>query len=129
MDDAKFMESLEFALKFCKVHFPLKTKQVECIKHVINGQDTFGLLPTAFGKSMIYSLLPVVLDKYHSTSVGHHIVVLVSPLKALMEEQLIKINEMGIKAVYVGSKDISQGKHKHHIISLSQCLFLSSPEM
>ena len=95
--------------------FKLKTKQVQCIKHIVEGQDTFGLLPTAFGKSLIYSLLPVVLDKYHNKDIGEHIVVLVSPLQALMEEQVAKINKMGIKAVYVGSKDISKGELKQDI--------------
>ena len=41
----------------------LKDKQLEAIVSFVGGQDTFVLLPTGYGKSVIYSMLPVVFDK------------------------------------------------------------------
>ena len=38
----------------------LKDKQLEAIVSFVGGQDTFVLLPTGYGKSVIYSMLPVV---------------------------------------------------------------------
>ena len=40
----------------------VKDKQMEAILAVVRGKDTF-VLPTGFGKSMIYGVLPVVFDK------------------------------------------------------------------
>ena len=41
----------------------VKDKQMEAILAVVRGKDTFVSLPTGYGKSMIYGLLPVVFDK------------------------------------------------------------------
>lgn len=41
----------------------VKDKQMEAILAVVRGKDTFVSLPTGFGKSMIYGVLPVVFDK------------------------------------------------------------------
>ena len=103
MDDQTLLDCIEFAKKSCNITFELKEKQVECIRHVVGRRDTIGLLPTGFGKSLIYTLLPCVLDRHHRTDIGHHIVVVISPLVALMEEQVIKISDYGISAVYLGS--------------------------
>ena len=40
----------------------LKDKQRQAIMTFVQGQDTFVLLPTGYGKSMIYALLPVVFE-------------------------------------------------------------------
>ena len=41
----------------------LKDQQVEAIVKFCEGQDVFVSLPTGFGKSMIYALLPLLFDK------------------------------------------------------------------
>ena len=41
----------------------LKDEQKDAIVNFCEGQDVFVSLPTGFGKSMIYSLLPLVFDK------------------------------------------------------------------
>jgi len=41
----------------------LKEKQKEAISTFIQGRDTFVALPTEYGKSLIYALLPPVFDK------------------------------------------------------------------
>ena len=41
----------------------VKDKQMEAILAVVRGKDTFVSLPTGFGKSMIYGVLPMVFDK------------------------------------------------------------------
>ena len=42
---------------------PLKVKQQEALKAFISGKDTFVALPTGYGKSIIYAILPSVYDK------------------------------------------------------------------
>ena len=42
-------------------NFPLlnlKPLQVKCFEYLLKGQDVIGVLPTGFGKSMLFHLLP-----------------------------------------------------------------------
>ena len=52
----------------------LKAKQREAITRFVGGEDVFICLPTGFGKSLCYALLPLVFD-YLRGSAGHSIVV------------------------------------------------------
>ena len=40
----------------------LKLKQEEAILSFLDGKDTFVSLPTGYGKSLIYALLPLIFD-------------------------------------------------------------------
>ena len=40
----------------------LEVQQVEAIVQVLSGKDTFVALPTGFGKSVIYAVLPLAFD-------------------------------------------------------------------
>ena len=44
-------------------YYNMKVKQLEAVKALIEGNDTFVSLPTGFGKSLIYAVLPFVFDK------------------------------------------------------------------
>ncbi len=41
----------------------LKPEQEECLVHILNRGDVVALLPTGFGKSLIYQLLLIVSEK------------------------------------------------------------------
>ena len=38
--------------------YRIKPKQFQAIENVVNGKDTLAILPTSYGKSVIYQLLP-----------------------------------------------------------------------
>ena len=40
----------------------LKDKQVKAVKAFVSGSDVFVSLPTGYGKSVIYAVLPPVFD-------------------------------------------------------------------
>ena len=66
----------------------LKDKQQEAVEAFVNESDTFVSLPTGYGKSLCYSILPLVFDSLRG-STGRSIVICVSPLTALMMGQLV----------------------------------------
>lgn len=41
----------------------LKPKQREAITSYVSGNDTFVVLPTGYGKSLIYAILPLIFNK------------------------------------------------------------------
>ena len=41
---------------------PLKPKQLEALNVYISGKDTFVALPTGYGKSIIFAVLPLLFD-------------------------------------------------------------------
>ena len=43
--------------------FKIKKRQCEIIQSVLQGNDTFAVLPTGYGKSICYVLPPLILDK------------------------------------------------------------------
>ena len=50
----------------------LKPKQEEAILAFMAGNDTFVSLPTGYGKSLIYGILPLMFDKVRGELVSTH---------------------------------------------------------
>lgn len=86
-----------------KEHFgfdQFRPLQKEIIHSVLDGNDTFALLPTGGGKSLCYQL-PALTDK--------GLTLVVSPLIALMKDQVDGLNAAGIPATFLNS---SLAKHE-----------------
>lgn len=64
----------------------LKEEQKLALKSFIGGRDVFVCLPTGYGKTLCYCLLPKVFDFFRGTS--QSVIVVVSPLIALMQDQV-----------------------------------------
>ena len=86
----------------------LKEKQVEAITALMRERDVFVCLPTGYGKSLCYALLPLAFDCILVREQGTSIVICISPLIALMMEQRDKFITRGISAEFVGvQQDLS----------------------
>ena len=80
----------------------VKAKQRAAIEaFVAEGKDVFVSLPTGYGKSLCYTLLPWVFDELWWEK-NTPIVLCVSPLTSLMIDQRQKYEPRGIAAEFVG---------------------------
>ena len=79
----------------------LKREQREAIQEFLSGKDVFVALPTGYGKTYCYSLLPLAFD-YLRESQHPSIAICVSPLTALMMEQRAKMSTKGVASEFVG---------------------------
>ena len=57
-------------------------------------QDCLCILPTGFGKSLIFQLVPFVVDRLEKVS--NSCVLVVSPLNAIISDQIEKLKERGV---------------------------------
>ena len=78
----------------------LRPRQYQALSSFVGGSDVFVCLPTGSGKSLCYCLLPVVFDCLKG-SAGESVVIVVSPLIALMLDQVRAMTERNVKAVYL----------------------------
>jgi ATP-dependent DNA helicase RecQ len=69
-------------------------EQADIVEHVIAGGNAFVLMPTGGGKSLCYQIPALVRP-----GVG----IIISPLIALMQDQVVALQQLGIKAAAINS--------------------------
>ena len=69
-----------------------------------HGKDVFAILPTGFGKSLIFQLFPCVMSALHSIEGGKLMstIILVSPLVSVMRDQVEQLKQFGFSAAAMG---------------------------
>src|SRR4051812_10467098 len=75
-------------------HPAFRGKQQDIVRHVTGGGDALVLMPTGGGKSLCYQL-PALLRE------GTALVV--SPLIALMQDQVAALRQLGVRAAFLNS--------------------------
>lgn len=86
-----------------KYHMPdfnLKDEQASLAASVLSGKNAVGFLPTGFGKSLVF-VLPTIYWKAQKTKT---ITIVVSPLKALMDDQIETLSLYGFKCCKIEAK-------------------------
>ena len=81
--------------------------QVSAVTLILRGLDVFVSIPTGSGKSLCYACLPYVYSYLRrivepDTDDCRSIVVVIEPLISIMEDQVQKYGERGLKAAYIG---------------------------
>lgn len=73
-------------------------KQADIVGHVIAGGDALVLMPTGGGKSLCYQIPAIARQR-----LGRGVTVVVSPLIALMHDQVGALHEAGVEAAFLNS--------------------------
>ena len=93
----------------------LKPEQVECINNISEGKDVFLWLPTGFGKSLCYELLPFVFDYWYgkqrcySDFTVHKL--------SLMVDQVSSLRSRSVRAAII----FSGGKVGKELLAMMWC--------
>ena len=98
-----------------------KPGQAEVLEALTAGKNTLAMLPTGGGKSLIYQMMGNMRDG---------LVVIVTPLLSLMQDQVARLNYAGESKVVALNSTLPQDARRTILRSLDQYKFLFvSPEM
>ena len=104
----------------------LKSKQLDALDAFLKGHDVFVSLPTGYGKSLIFAMLPSLFDLVRARAESS-IAIVVSPLAALMLEQRSAFSRMGLKCEFLGDLQTDEGSYRR-IVNGKYQLVILSPE-
>jgi ATP-dependent DNA helicase RecQ len=99
-----------------------RPRQEEIVRGLATGRDVCVVMPTGGGKSLCYQL-PAVLAQNQTA-------VVISPLIALMQDQVAQLRQMGIPAVFLNSSVVESGRRevKQKAVAGEYRLMYVSPE-
>ncbi len=99
--------------------------QQEIVAHVVAGGDALVLMPTGGGKSLCYQVPAIVRHR-----AGQGVAVVVSPLIALMHDQVGALHELGVSAAFLNSTlDADEARRvERDLLSGKLTLLYAAPE-
>ena len=81
----------------------LKEEQEMAVNHLLNGRDVMAILPTGFGKSMIFTVFALAKQELSSTKTS---VLVISPLKSIIDDQISEMLSLNFTAMELSSETI-----------------------
>ena len=85
-----------------------KPKQIFCMESIFLNQDTLAVLPTGYGKSVTFHLLPKLLlsrnRTFYPSAAQPPVVIVISPLNSLMQDQTQALKRSGFNATIVNAQ-------------------------
>lgn len=94
MDFPQYSKTAEQVLKSVFGYDSFRTMQKSVIQNVLSGRDTLAVMPTGGGKSLCYEIPALIMNG---------LTVVVSPLIALMQDQVQQLESYGVPAVHLNS--------------------------
>src|SRR5208282_6692669 len=119
---ARTADKFSVALKKYWGYDDFRPRQEEVVRGLAAGRDVCVVMPTGGGKSLCYQL-PAVLEEKRTA-------VVISPLIALMQDQVAQLRQMGIPAVFLNSAvmEADRGEIKRKATAGEYRLMYISPE-
>lgn len=150
-----FLSCLHFAIiDSVYSNICLKPKQVICLEYIFLGKDVLAILPTGYGKSLVFHLLPPLLThKYKQQTstkeslqgmnkeILRKIIIVVSPLDSLINDQIYRLASSGLQSSvlsvswkYIGDEECPEAEinlrsgHKAKLESALYDVVFAHPE-
>jgi ATP-dependent DNA helicase RecQ len=116
------MDKFKAALKKFWGYDSFRPRQEQIVRVLAAGRDVCVVMPTGGGKSLCYQL-PAVLSEKRTA-------VVISPLIALMQDQVAQLRQIGIPAVFLNSSVAETERHelKQNAMAGEYRLMYVSPE-
>ena len=93
----------------------LKPEQHRAAAEVLRGRDTFVSLPTGYGKSLVYQVLPACTREILLCSpeqvrddAFRPVVFVISPLVSLMQDQAERLSDINVSCTFVSSEVVEE---------------------
>ena len=109
----------------------VKDHQRKVIESFVEGNDVFAVLPTGYGKSLCYFCLPYLCDYLDQRDPAKpwSVVIVVSPLMALMNDQVRSLTDKGVSAVVAKSGTEMEEDIKTSIVAGKFQIIFTTPEL
>ena len=111
-DNELFELALRNSIQFLKLQ-NLKPEQEQSIKAVaLNRRDVLVILPTGYGKSIIYQILPKLYEERSVLRGKKELfcVVVVSPLEYIRRQQVDRLRKLGLRSACLEESPVSDGE-------------------
>ena len=97
----------------------LKDEQRKAVKQLYGKKDLVAVLPTGFGKSLIFQLLVLLENRNRNGQSQTASVLVICPLTSIINDQIMEVESMGLSACNLSEKladltDVEGGKY--HIV-------------
>lgn len=100
------MKEVHNILKTVFGYSTFRGEQQEIVSHLVGGGDALVIMPTGGGKSLCYQLPALALPG---------VAVVISPLIALMEDQVRSLQQLGVRAAALSSQQTAEENRAVHV--------------
>lgn len=94
-------------------HQGFRGRQAEIIEHVLAGNHALVIMPTGMGKSLCYQI-PSLVHATNESSTNQRLTLVISPLIALMKDQVDALCRKGVSATFVNSSLLKQERQRRY---------------
>ena len=101
----------------------IKSEQLSAVHCLLHGNNAFVSVPTGFGKSLVYQILPFCAERLLQPQSSHirPVVVVISPLLSLMHNQVSVLSSKKVRAMCISGNqntndaylDVVEGRVTH----------------
>ena len=125
VDAREFRHALQRVCDIFKVPW-LYSEQEKCLEALFKGKDIYASLPTGYRKSLIIYAAPIAADELFLWPHGSSKIVVISPLRTLIEDQVAYLRSLELSAIALYNEE-SEERLKE-VENGAFAYFFASPE-
>ena len=106
-DSRKFPCAIERVCETFKIS-SLYPEQETSLKALVEGKNVYASLPTGYGKLLIFFAATVLFHVILKRPCGSSKILVISPLKTLMEDQVAYLRSLGLSAIALHDEQLEE---------------------